>query len=125
MLGAWQLGCAAAACKAQQPSRMTQHRAGYRQVSFTFSTQTGNTVGVAFECALVPGTQGEAATSFGGCASPAVYQGLADGAWQFFVRAVGEDLADSAAFFLVRARCTCVHFCRAARCSRHLSVCNA
>ena len=72
-----------------------------RSISFTFSTQTGNTVGVAFECALVPGNQTEAATTFVGCSSPVVYNGLANGAWQFFVRAVGEDIAASSAFLLV------------------------
>ena len=80
-------------------------RAMCRQLTFTFSTQTGNAVGVAFECALVRGGQGAAAPAFSACSSPAVFQGLADGAWQFRVRAVGEELADTAAFVLVGPCC--------------------
>ena len=72
-----------------------------RLVEFTFSTQTGNAGGVSFECRLVPGGQSDAGPAFRPCSSPASYSQLADGAWQFFVRAVGEGIADSSSFVKV------------------------
>ena len=71
-----------------------------RQVEFAFSTLTGNAGGVSFECKLVPGGQSDF-EDFRPCTSPATYNDLADGAWQFFVRAQGEGIADSSAFVKV------------------------
>ena len=71
-----------------------------RQVEFAFSTLTGNAGGVSFECKLVPGGQSDS-EAFRPCTSPATYNDLADGAWQFFVRAQGEGIADSSAFVKV------------------------
>ena len=80
------------------------HERQCRNITFAFTTQTGSTAGVTFQCALVEGNQTEAAASFETCSSPVVYSGLQNGAWQFFVRAQGEDLADSSSFFLVSYR---------------------
>ena len=49
----------------------------------------------------MPGSQSEAGPAFRPCTSPASYTQLEDGAWQFFVRAVGEGIADSSSFVKV------------------------
>lgn len=78
-----------------------------RVISFEFSTASGSTGGVAFECALAARTPQDGATAnassaaYAPCASPATYANLGDGGYQFFVRAKGEDVAAARAFYRV------------------------
>ena len=97
-----------------------------RSVLFTFSTASGSTGGVKFECALTaakkltggppspaPATTAGAASpaglpagppdaaQFKPCSSPASFDNLADGGYQFYVRAKGEQVADSRSFMKV------------------------
>lgn len=58
-----------------------------------------------FECSLLPGApQASSApvntsgAAFKPCASPATFDGLPDGPYQFLVRAQGEQVADARAF---------------------------
>lgn len=77
-----------------------------RSIAFAFSTASGSTGGVVFECALVPGAPDQAANApanastaaYKPCNSPATFDGLSDGAYQFLVRAQGEQVADTRAF---------------------------
>ena len=63
---------------------------------------------MAFECALEQtdaaggGDQNSTALAYSACSSPVSYTNLSDGAFSFYVRAQGEQLADSRAFFKVR-----------------------
>jgi hypothetical protein len=79
----------------------------HRSISFAFTTATGSVGGVTFECALAPGdgssTASADAAQFKPCASPVVYDGLQDGGYDFFIRAQGEEVADSRSFIKVRA----------------------
>ena len=80
-----------------------------RDIVFTFGLQSGNDAGVAFECALEQtdslddgsGDQNSTALAYSACSSPVSYANLSDGAFSFYVRAQGEQLADSRAFFKV------------------------
>ena len=69
-----------------------------RSVSFAFSTASGSSGRINFECALISGDQKNTSAVFGACQSPVQYSGLADGQYQFYVRAQGEEIADSRAF---------------------------
>lgn len=67
-------------------------------MSFTFSTASGSSGSISFECALTSGDQKNTTAVFAACLSPVQYSGLADGQYQFYVRAEGEEIADSRAF---------------------------
>ena len=69
-------------------------------MSFAFSTASGGLGSNSFECALTSGDQKNAV--FRACTSPALYADLADGQYQFYVRAQGEEIADSRAFTKVQ-----------------------
>ncbi|BDA49389.1 probable c5a peptidase at N-terminal half [Coccomyxa sp. Obi] len=71
-----------------------------RSVVFTFTAATGNPSGVKFECALMgaDANSGNASMEYKACTSPVTYADLADGAYNFSVRAQGEDSADSRSF---------------------------
>ena len=74
-----------------------------RSVAFTFTATTGNPSGVKFECALMAaGAMSEgASTEYKACTSPVTYADLADGAYNFTVRAQGEESGDSRSFIKV------------------------
>lgn len=69
-----------------------------RSVSFAFGTASGNGGNIKFECALSSGDQKNTTADFSACSSPLQYSDLADGQYQFYVRAQGEEIADSRAF---------------------------
>lgn len=71
-------------------------------VSFAFSTASGGPGNIGFECALTSGDQKNTTALFKACQSPLQYVDLADGQYQFYVRAEGEEIADSRAFTKVR-----------------------
>ena len=71
-------------------------------MSFAFSTASGGPGNVGFECALTSGDQRNTTALFKACQSPLQYANLADGQYQFYVRAQGEEIADSRAFTKVR-----------------------
>ena len=77
-----------------------RHKTGdsCRSVSFAFSTASGTSGRINFECALTSGDQKNTTAVFGACQSPVQYSDLADGQYQFYVRAQGEEIADSRAF---------------------------
>lgn len=72
-------------------------------VAFELTTQSGTGVGVAFECKMTdsigevgaPGTH-----DWKECSTPAMYPVLPDGAYQFSVRAEGEEISTSQSFIL-------------------------
>eukprot|EP00887_Chlorella_sp_A99_P001740 scaffold19.g1740.t1 len=82
------------------PSGLTNSQ----DITFAFSTQSGNTNGVAFECKLgdgngnltLPGTQ-----NWTTCTSPQSYKGLPDGSYQFAVRGTGETISSTQNFVKV------------------------
>ncbi len=67
-------------------------------VTFAFSTASGSAGNIKFECALTFGDQKNTTAVFKACQSPLQYADLADGQYQFYVRAQGEEIADSRAF---------------------------
>ena len=69
-----------------------------RSVSFAFSTASGSSGRINLECVLTSGDQKNTTAVFGACQSPVQYSDLADGQYQFYVRAQGEEIADSRAF---------------------------
>lgn len=75
-----------------------------RSVAFTFTATTGNPSGVKFECALTAAgaSSGNGSIEYKACTSPVTYADLADGAYNFSVRAQGEDSADSRSFVKVQ-----------------------
>lgn len=84
---------------AQGPGKVTNQKS----VSFTLSTTSGVTTGVAFECRLVDdkgsvSPLSEGTTDWAPCSSPVKYDNLADGTFTFSVRAVGEKIDTSTVF---------------------------
>ncbi len=73
-------------------------------MSFAFSTASGGPGSISFECALTSGDQKNTTAVFQACQSPLQYADLADGQYQFYVRAQGEEIADSRAFTKVWPR---------------------
>lgn len=71
-----------------------------RSISFGFTTQSGRSVGVQFECALIDGGT-DSPSNFTACDSPVKYANLRDGEYRFYVRAQGETIADSRKFIKV------------------------
>ena len=69
-----------------------------RAIAFAFSTASGSTGSIKYECALTLGDQKNTTAVFRACQSPLQYTDLVDGEYQFYVRAQGEEIADSRAF---------------------------
>ena len=69
-----------------------------RVIAFAFSTASGSTGSIRYECALTMGDQKNTTAVFRACQSPLQYTDLVDGEYQFYVRAQGEEIADSRAF---------------------------
>ena len=72
---------------------------------FAFSTASSASGSISFECALTSGDQKNTTAVFSSCQSPLQYADLADGQYQFYVRAQGEEIADSRAFTKVQTGC--------------------
>ena len=73
-----------------------------RAIAFVFSTASGSTGSIKYECALTLGDQKNTTAVFRACQSPLQYTDLMDGEYQFYVRAQGEEIADSRAFTKVQ-----------------------
>lgn len=69
-----------------------------RAIVFAFSTASGSTGSIKYECALTLGDQKNTTAVFRACQSPLQYTDLVDGEYQFYARAQGEEIADSRAF---------------------------
>lgn len=87
----------------EAPCKLTGWFPACRVISFSFKLQSGNIPGAAFECALASTGAGgnSSAQEWTPCSSPVQYADLTDGGYSFSVRAQGEQLADSRAFFKV------------------------
>jgi hypothetical protein len=69
--------------------------------TFAFTTQSGTSGGVQFECRMGGGdgaVGGPGTADWAACASPAAFASLPDGAYTFAVRAAGESIATSQSF---------------------------
>ena len=73
-------------------------------MAFAFSTASGGPGSISFECALTSGDQKNTTAVVQACQSPLQYADLADGQYQCYVRAQGEEIADSRAFTKVWPR---------------------
>ena len=69
-----------------------------RAIVFAFSTASGSTGSIKYECALTRGDQKNTTAVLRASESPLQYTDLVDGEYQFYVRAQGEEIADSRAF---------------------------
>lgn len=91
--------------------------------AFTFSSLTGVTPALGFECHL-QNRYDDAPPIWQACQSPKQYSGLQDGEYTFFVRISGEDLADSFEFVIDKSPPkTDIVQVRAPACGHPLSDC--